>query len=409
MIDPSTATDRNVYILGAGFSAPAGAPLIYSFLDRSRQLLDDPSNFLASPEKEHFAQVFKFRSGVSRAREKVLIDLDNIEQLFGLVEMSIGFDQTQRDIRTSTTYLIAKTLEWTTRDHPRWQKLRLGPFQDARNWARIHRIATDSLQIDSGTQDNEYINIDVYSYFAALAAGLLDEPQQRRARHDTVVTFNYDLVLDHALYGLGTEPDYHLEAHVPGPAHLVSRPPVVSILKLHGSINWGVCPDCRKQLSIQSRKPGESLRWFPYHQCANCKQQLYEPLLVPPTWDKHEHRDILQQVWSKAFEEIKSATRICVIGYSMPESDAYFKYLLTLALAENTRLSKLIVVDPDFPVVGARWKKMLDPLFQQRRFVFHQQGIVEFLKAKETLNELNRGDGLNGQTISYLGHPGGRS
>jgi hypothetical protein len=41
------ATDRNVFILGAGFSAGAGAPLIQDFLDRSRELHDDPSRSLS--------------------------------------------------------------------------------------------------------------------------------------------------------------------------------------------------------------------------------------------------------------------------------------------------------------------------------------------------------------------------
>lgn len=393
------ATDRNVYVLGAGFSAPAGAPLIYNFLDRSRDLFDDPSNSLAQPEKEHFQKVFQFRSEVARAREKVIVDLDNIEQLFGLVEMSIGFEQSQRETRTSTRYLIAKTLEWATQDSLHWQRLRLGPFQDALDWARQHRIAQDPLQVDSPAQNIEYINIDAYSYFAALAAGLLDDPRQRRTRHDTVITFNYDLVLDHALYGIGVEPNYHLDAFVPGPAYLVKRQPMLSVLKLHGSINWGVCPDCRALHGMQSRKPGQTLRWFPFPACANCKQQIYQPLLVPPTWNKHEHRDILQKVWKEAFEEMRAATRICVIGYSMPESDAYFKYLLTLALAENTHLSKLIVVDLSSSDVRTRWEKMLDPLFKQRRFIFHAEGLIGFLRAKDTLTVLGRGEGLASQTV----------
>lgn len=402
---PTGTTDRNVYILGAGFSAPAGAPLIYNFLDRSRALFDAPSKFLPPPEREHFQRVFDFRTRVEQARGKVIIDLDDIEQLFSLVEMSVGFDLRQRDTRTSTTYLIARTLEWATREYTHWDKLRIGAFQDARDWARQHRIEPDSFQVDNSIQDHEYISIDIFSYFAALAAGLLDNPWQGKARHDTVITFNYDLVLDHALYGLGVEPDYHHEVFDPGPAHLARRPLRFLVLKLHGSINWGVCPNCRAQLYIQSRKPGPMLSWFPQQLCANCKKQIYQPLLVPPTWDKHEHQDILQRVWTEAFEQMKSANRICVIGYSMPETDAFFKYLLTLALSESSRLSKLIVVDLGSSDVETRWKKMLDPLFQQRRFTYHPEGLVGFWGAKNSLNELGRGDGLADQTICLLGHP----
>jgi hypothetical protein len=80
--------NRNVYILGAGFSAPAGAPVIRDFLDRSREFYDDPSSSMDLREREHFARVFEFKRSMGQAREKFRIDLDDIEKLFGLVEIS---------------------------------------------------------------------------------------------------------------------------------------------------------------------------------------------------------------------------------------------------------------------------------------------------------------------------------
>lgn len=80
--------DHNVYILGAGFSKDAGAPLIHDFLDRAREFFDDPDSALDPHERAQFEAVFKFKREVAKAREKFRIDLDDIEQLFGLVEMS---------------------------------------------------------------------------------------------------------------------------------------------------------------------------------------------------------------------------------------------------------------------------------------------------------------------------------
>jgi hypothetical protein len=73
--------DHNVFILGAGFSKDAGAPLIHDFLDRAREFFDDPDSDLDSLEREQFDRVFKFKREVAKAREKFQIDLDNIEQL----------------------------------------------------------------------------------------------------------------------------------------------------------------------------------------------------------------------------------------------------------------------------------------------------------------------------------------
>src|SRR5260370_21489540 len=104
-------TDRNVYILGAGFSADAGAPLIQGFLDCSRRLVDQPFSDLDPVERAHFKSVFKFRSEMAQSREKVRMDLDDIEQLFGLVEISQRLEARPPETRDSTVYLIAKTLQ----------------------------------------------------------------------------------------------------------------------------------------------------------------------------------------------------------------------------------------------------------------------------------------------------------
>lgn len=143
-------------------------------------------------------------------------------------------------------------------------------------------------------------------------------------------------------------------------------------------------------------------------------EQFFQPLLVPPSWDKSGHRDILTPVWAKAVEELKAAKRICVIGYSMPKTDAFFRYLLTLALAENERLSDLIVVDLARAVVGptqqevaleTRWKELLEPMFVQRRFRFHPEGLIDYVLDRDNLRHLGRGEALNDKSVSEFTPP----
>jgi hypothetical protein len=73
--------DRNVYILGAGFSRDAGLPLINDFMNKMR----DASGWLR--EKGHFAEaeavetVFKFRLEAASAVERVPIYTENIESI----------------------------------------------------------------------------------------------------------------------------------------------------------------------------------------------------------------------------------------------------------------------------------------------------------------------------------------
>jgi hypothetical protein len=82
----------------------------------------------------------------------------------------------------------------------------------------------------------------------------------------------------------------------------------------------------------------------------------------------------------------------------MPEIDSFFRYLLTLGLAENDQLYKLIVVDkaPDglrtwtrtaeptnetsTETVEHRYRRMLARLFVQKRLYFSNDGFHFFLQ-----------------------------
>src|SRR5438876_4046196 len=109
---------KNVYVLGAGFSADAGAPLMNDFFARARNLKDDPSSALAPQERDTFGRVIQYRFGLDRALAKVLVDLDNIEQLFSFLEMELQLAPPgAAALRDDMTYLISRTLEATSTRH----------------------------------------------------------------------------------------------------------------------------------------------------------------------------------------------------------------------------------------------------------------------------------------------------
>jgi NAD-dependent SIR2 family protein deacetylase len=373
------ASDHNVYIVGAGFSWNAGAPLIHDFLDRAREHFDDPSSGLQPGERAHFRTVFDFRRKMAQSREKIRIDLDDIEQLFGLVEMSRRLNLIPLETRKSTVYVIAKTLELALgrhRDRP------LVGFSTNNNV--IARVGTLPGNFDlRPNQQPPYYTIPMYEFFAALVAGTLDDPDKRPSRKNTVITFNYDLVLDSALRRLGLAVDYGL-----------LTPPMdsmktVRVLKLHGSTNWVFCENCN-EVTILEDKGTQLYEELRSHSC-RCGNIGLWPLLIPPSWDKSDHRSIVQPVWEAAQAALKDATRICIIGYSMPETDTFFKYLLTLALAENHQLYRLVVVDKG-DKLQRRFEDLLEPLFRARRFSYWPEGLSQWLVDQRAYRELGRGE-----------------
>src|SRR6266404_7513487 len=194
--------DHNVYILGAGFSRDAGAPLIHDFLDRAREFFDDPDSALDPQERQQFEQVFKFKREVARAREKFRIDLDNIEQLFGLVEMSQRLGSSLPETRDATVYLIAKTLQLALMDTSKRPQVRVGLAPGS--------VGSFIGYVRRGQSGGDVFDTDIYTHFALLLAGKYDDQRKVGFRSNTVITFNYDLVVDDALARVGAKPGYEL-------------------------------------------------------------------------------------------------------------------------------------------------------------------------------------------------------
>lgn len=385
---PTEVSDLNVFILGAGFSSVAGAPLIRDFLDVSRLLFADPDSGLDTTEKEDFQRVFAFRKEVAQAREKFRIDLDDIEQLFGLVEMSCRLDHKSTTTRDATVYLIAKTLQLAVQRHRRRPSIRLSPqmsYRDSLPWQGLV------------TREQDYFYCDIYRHFALLLAGLYDDPTKAPSRGNVVISFNYDLILDDALRGIGIASDYALPGAVLEDFIAADTNKPISLLKLHGSTNWAVCGNAKcATVHILSTKFTEDPKAFRTKCCSKCSRPGLRLLLVPPSWDKSEYHGVIQPVWRQGVEALRNANRICIIGYSMPEADSFFKYLLTLGLAENHQLYKFVVVDlrpgrsftfgeqeetPKKLAIETRYRELLEAVFLKRRFEFLDDGFADFLSS----------------------------
>src|ERR1700690_671546 len=254
----SEIQDHNVFILGAGFSKDAGAPLIHDFLDRAREFYDDPDSSLDPVERKQFDLVFKFKREVAKAREKFQIDLDNIEQLFGLVEMSQRLDSAPPETRDATVYLIAKTLELALRNKQRPEvRTSLVPGYAA-------HAASFTNYVGKDPSGGDVFLTDIYTHFALVLSGKYDDPRRTASRSNTVITFNYDLLVDDALIRVGAKPGYE-------PADATFDQPnqsktIVPLLKLHGLTNWAIC-ECN-QIHVLGEKATGNPGMFRSMQCS---------------------------------------------------------------------------------------------------------------------------------------------
>ena len=75
-----------VFILGAGASVDAGAPLMGNFLDRSRDLYA-LGEVTEQESRQSFERVFQFISGLQAIHSKCYIDIRNVESILAALEM----------------------------------------------------------------------------------------------------------------------------------------------------------------------------------------------------------------------------------------------------------------------------------------------------------------------------------
>src|SRR5262245_40957241 len=305
-----------IIILGAGASAEAGAPVMSNFMDVARRLARTPG---AEIDREAFERVFNAIAELQTVYAKANIDTDNIEAVFAAFEMGRLFgrigslsaeavDGLPNDMRT----LIVQTLE------------------------------TEMALKTAGSY--QAIRVEPPVAYARLLQTLKPLIEQSN-NHLAFITFNYDLALDYALYSACVRIDYCLR---PQPT-----PPWVPVMKLHGSINWVACTGCQvaayslpeyfNKYRWHPSEPGQPVTLSvsshlddPFHECSVARETV--PLLVTPTWSKAEHHKRVENVWRHAARHLSEARQILVVGYSLPETDHFFRYLYALGTVSTKRL-----------------------------------------------------------------------
>lgn len=100
--------------------------------------------------------------------------------------------------------------------------------------------------------------------------------------------------------------------------------------------------------------------------------------IVPPSWHKTQHWQGFAHIWRRAAEELSSAENILVMGYSMPQTDSFFRDLFALGLASRTPIKRFIVVNPD-KTLEERFRGLLGPQVRDR-FEFWPEKFEDVLE-----------------------------
>ena len=336
--------DHNVYIVGAGFSVERGLPLISNFMFFLRDAHEWLLGQQRSEEAESVKRVLEFRLRSTPAAYRVRVDLENIEELFSLA--AAIDDSLTRNIQSA----IAATLDYCTYKYspPKTRvTIRRGDF-DVPIW-----LKKNALQ-HGGQENDQQFEADAYTFIVAGLLGLFDVVRDNSA--NAFISFNYDLLVEDALTSLGIPFSYGFgpkgtirDESVGQP--FLSRDANLKLLKLHGSTNWAFPGGQGGKLAV-------------FRSYAEVRAGNYVPELVPPTWRKSFDGPLVH-VWNEALTQISYATRLVILGFSVPPTDTHFKYLVAAGLRENISLREIVFVNPDSEGIAQRAVELFGDLTQR--------------------------------------------
>ena len=288
--------EKIVYFLGAGFSQPLGIPVMGNFLEKSKDLyFERPEDF------EHFLDIFDQINKMHVSKTYYDTDLLNIEEILSILEMRNQLTGTAA-VAAFTKY-ISDVVDYYTPKAPGSSNPDFGP---------MYKIFGD----------------EIFHGYGAFLLGLFhihlqgDKPRQPGPRDE-------DIVYTVSAYGL-KDPDYSI----------ITLNYDLALENICKHLNEGMVHNVLKLVRKSSSEPLPAGQIY----LAKLHGSIDTEDIVPPTWNKNLAKESIISSWRLAHKLLSDANQIRIIGYSLPETDSYIKYLLRAAVLDSPNLKRIDVI-----------------------------------------------------------------
>lgn len=316
-------SEKVVYLLGAGFSAPLGIPVMDNFFERSKDIFDE------NQEKySNFEEVFSMREEFSIVRDYYKTDLLNIEEVLSILEMHDNLSDSGKKSKFKS-YIIDVVKHCTPNilATPQTSGDWLGSIFGGKNPIRDYGIFISCLLnikfiiYNGKTKYDSVIKKDIQSTYS-------------------VVTLNYDLIFENLCELINKHTDTNsINKNFLGFYDHDRDNSLLEYAKLHGSIDSGN--------------------------------------IILPTWNKGVQNDEITSIWKLAYNVLSEANYIRIIGYSLPVHDSYVEYLLKSAAINSKKLKKIDVICLDENnEVRERYKEFIG----SRHLRFKSSDVRDYLR-----------------------------
>lgn len=217
--------------------------------------------------------------------------------------------------------------------------------------------------------------------YADFAGRIVTGHKEKNANTYAVLTLNYEIGLECAIRGwfdndvstfasarefIQTLPAKDSDPYVGSCLFhyaLPNRQPpptneAIPILKLHGSCNWGYCPECQSSVyvNLDALGPGHKIETLagqpqdrqtcPLHSADVPLLPRYMPHIVPPTWTKWMGDPTTRHIWREAYALLNRCKKLFIIGTSLPDTDIHLRHLIRIAFDRGNSPEQVYVVNP---------------------------------------------------------------
>jgi len=309
--------EKVVYILGAGFSAPLGLPVMSNFISKARILYNEDRE-----RYNHFLEVLKMAE-IAIAKNYFETDLGNIEEILSILDMRAQLEGNPR-LSESARRCIKDVISHYTPEIAPYENSLLG----ISNWGEFIFGADRGRWLHHGLFMASLHNLTIKEHIDRLTGRSLrwDRVPNPETRYD-VISLNYDCVLENFCTHLSNQcVGKYLLRFVRECTSAAAEPDVPWLVKLHGSTD----------------RPED---------------------IIAPTWSKTLTQKSVQEQWKAAHRLLVKANHIRVLGYSLPISDTYVKYLFKSSfiqaeheLRPGLKSFDVITLDDDEGTTRKRYK-----------------------------------------------------
>ncbi len=324
---------ERVFIVGGGFSHYAGLPLTSEFT-KALVSAQDPEKGLSGSLVRHLENFIEATFGHTL---ETFENWPTLEDLFTCIDLAansghhLGNSFSAAELRTVRRCLIARIIRMLQNRNGKAKE------EKDKNWRRLNRLLT---------------NIDYES--SAFVSMNWDEVIEQYF----LLNHSNNADVDYGCNAIHAEPSTDRLCIIPIDK---SNGPNLTIVKIHGSVNWLYCDNCQQTFwfrpghgdsiskrllsdtewgEIRPKKKSQVNQWA----CPFCPKVILSTRLATFSYQKALDFPMFQKSWFTAESLLREAKTWAFIGYSLPAADYEFKYLLKRIQLSRKTLPRIILV-----------------------------------------------------------------